>query len=78
MCIINNLSSVNERRKNLRGEEKGERERELVRCGFCLGREGENGGGERVIKEGIKREHSTPSFHQKLKPHAFLSSDGVV
>ena len=49
-----------------------------MRCGFCLGREGENGGGERVIKEGIKREHSTPSFHRKLKPHASLSSDGVV
>jgi hypothetical protein len=66
MCIINNRSrsSVNERKKNLRGEEKGEGEgeRELVRCGFCLGREGENGGGERVIKEGIKREHSTLHF----------------
>jgi len=65
MCIINNLSrsSVSERKKNQRGEEKGGRERELVRCGFCLGREGENGGGE-----GYK------GRNQKRAQHAFISS----
>jgi hypothetical protein len=42
---------------------EGGREGELVRCGFCLGREGENGGGE-----GYK------GRNQKRAQHAFISS----
>lgn len=63
MCIINNLSSVNERRKNLRGEEKGERER--VGEVWILFRER---GRKRWWREGYK------GRNQKRAQHAFISS----
>ena len=65
MCIINNLSSVNERRKNLRGEEKGERERERVGEVWILFR---GRGRKRWWREGYK------GRNQKRAQHAFISS----